>query len=219
MTCRRPSTSTTPISPPERCGAHQAFTVQADGQLPTAEQYGPLVIAYRNGAPVRLEELGRVIPGIENDKFIGWFDKTRALMLQVMRQPGTNTVEIVDRVNALLPQLRAQLPPAVALDVFYDRSESIRESVNDVKFTLLLSVGLVVLVIFLFLRNVSATIIPSLALPLSIVGTFAVMSLFGYTHRQPLADGADPGGRLRGGRRHRGAGKHRAPHGNGKAAP
>ena len=162
-------------------GPSQAVTVQADGQLPTAEQYGPLVIAYRNGAPVRLEELGRVIPGIENDKFIGWFDTTRALILEVMRQPGTNTVEIVDRVNALLPQLRAQLPPAVALDVFYDRSESIRESVNDVKGTLVLSVILVVMVIFIFLRNVSATIIPSLALPLSIVGTFAVMSLAGFT--------------------------------------
>jgi hydrophobic/amphiphilic exporter-1 (mainly G- bacteria), HAE1 family len=162
-------------------GASQAFTVQADGQLPTAEQYGPLIVAYRNGAPVRLGELGRVIASIENDKSIGWYDKKRALTLQVMRQPGTNTVQIVDRVNGLLPQLRAQLPPAVNLDVFYDRSVSIRESVDDVKFTLMLSVGLVILVIFLFLRNISATIIPSLALPLSIVGTFAGMSLMGFT--------------------------------------
>ncbi|HEV2201449.1 MAG TPA: efflux RND transporter permease subunit [Bryobacteraceae bacterium] len=162
-------------------GASQAFTVQADGQLPTAERYGPLIVAYRNGAPVRLEDVGRVIGSIENDKNIGWYDKRRALTLQVMRQPGTNTVQIVDRVNALLPTLRAQLPPAVSLDVFFDRSVSIRESVNDVKFTLLLSVVLVVLVIFIFLRNVSATIIPSLALPLSIVGTFAAMSLAGFT--------------------------------------
>src|SRR5665213_3145220 len=162
-------------------GASQAFTVQADGQLPTAEQYGPLIVAYRNGAPVRLGELGRVIAGIENDESIGWYDKKRALTLQVMRQPGTNTVQIVDRVNGLLPQLRAQLPPAVNLDVFYDRSVSIRESVDDVKFTLMLSVVLVILVIFLFLRNISATIIPSLALPLSIVGTFAGMSLMDFT--------------------------------------
>ncbi|HEV2202845.1 MAG TPA: efflux RND transporter permease subunit [Bryobacteraceae bacterium] len=162
-------------------GASQAFTVQADGQLPTAEQYAPLIVAYRNGAPVRLEDVGRVIASIENDKSIGWYDKSRALTLQVMRQPGTNTVQIVDRIRELLPTLRTQLPPAVSLDVFYDRSESIRESVNDVKFTLLLSVVLVVLVIFIFLRNVSATIIPSLALPLSIVGTFAAMSLAGFT--------------------------------------
>ena len=122
-----------------------------------------------------------MISGIENDKNIAWFNNRRAIMFQVMRQPGTNTVEVVDRINALMPQFRAQLPPAVSLDMLYDRSESIRESVDDVKFTLVLAIVLVVLVIFLFLRNVSATIIPSLALPLSIVGTFAAMSLLGYT--------------------------------------
>src|ERR1019366_1536416 len=116
-----------------------------------------------------------------NDKNIGWFDNRRSISLNVMRQPGTNTVEIVDRVNALLPQLRKQLPPAVHLDVLYDRSESIRESVGDVKFTLVLSIVLVILVIFIFLRNISATIIPSLALPLSIMGTFAGMALLHYS--------------------------------------
>jgi len=161
-------------------GAHQAFTVQADGQLNDADAYRPIIVAYRNGSPVRLGDLGKVIDSIENDKNIGWFDSTRAITLQVMRQPGTNTMEIVDRIKHLLPQLQTQLPPAVGLEIFYDRSESIRESVNDVQFTLLLAVGLVILVIFVFLRNVSATIIPSLALPLSIVGTFAVMSFFGY---------------------------------------
>ena len=161
-------------------GAHQAFTVQADGQLNDAAAYRPIIVAYRNGSPVRLGDLGKVADSIENDKNMGWFDKTRAITLQVMRQPGTNTVEIVDRIKDLLPQLRLQLPPAVGLEIFYDRSQSIRESVNDVQFTLLLAVGLVVLVIFVFLRNISATIIPSLALPLSIVGTFAAMSLFGY---------------------------------------
>jgi HAE1 family hydrophobic/amphiphilic exporter-1 len=162
-------------------GPNQAFVVQTEGQIYTADMYTPLIIAYRNGAPVRLGELGRAISGIENDKNIGWFDDRRSISLNVMRQPGTNTVQIVDRVNALLPQLRAQLPPSVNLDVLYDRSDSIRESVNDVKFTLILSIVLVILVIFIFLRNVSATIIPSLALPLSIMGTFAAMSPLGYT--------------------------------------
>jgi HAE1 family hydrophobic/amphiphilic exporter-1 len=162
-------------------GPHQAFNVEANGQILKADAYRSLIVAYRNGAPVRLEELGQVIESIENDKNINWFDRSRSIVLQVFRQPGTNTVQIVDRINALLPQLRAQLPAAVNLDVFYDRSQSIRASVNDVKFTLVLSVGLVVLVIFIFLRNVSATIIPSLALPLSVIGTFAVMSLLGYT--------------------------------------
>jgi len=161
-------------------GAHQAFNVETNGQLLKAEAYEPLIVAYRGGAPVRLGELGRVIDSIENDKNINWFDRSRSIVLQVFRQPGTNTVQIVDRINVLLPQLRSQLPPAVNLDVFYDRSESIRQSVNDVKFTLVLSMVLVVFVIFLFLRNVSATIIPSLALPLSVVGTFAAMSFFGF---------------------------------------
>ena len=161
-------------------GAHQAYTVQADGQLNDAAAYRPIIVAYRNGSPVRIGDLGKVVDSIENDKNIGWFDTTRAITLQVMRQPGTNTVDIVDRIKLQLPLLRAQLPPAVGLEIFYDRSESIRESVNDVQFTLLLAVGLVILVIFVFLRNISATIIPSLALPLSIVGTFAAMSVFGY---------------------------------------
>ncbi len=161
-------------------GAHQAYTVQADGQLNDAAAYRPIIVAYRNGSPVRIGDLGKVVDSIENDKNVGWFDTTRAITLQVMRQPGTNTVDIVDRIKQQLPILSKQLPPAVSLDVFYDRSESIRESVDDVQFTLLLAVGLVILVIFVFLRNISATIIPSLALPLSIVGTFAAMSVFGY---------------------------------------
>ena len=162
-------------------GPHQSFTVQVNGQLNTAEAYAPLIVASRNGSPVRLQDLGRVINSIESDKEIHWFGHSRSINLQVMRQPGTNTVQIVDRIQALLPQFREQLPPSVNLRVFYDRSQSIRESVNDVKFTLLLSMVLVILVIFLFLRNISATIIPSLALPLSVVGTFAAMSLLGYT--------------------------------------
>ncbi len=162
-------------------GNEQAFTVQAQGQVFNAASYRPLIVAYRNGSPVRLEQLGRVLDSAQNDKNFAWFNNTRSVMFMVQRQPGTNTVEVVDRINALLPEFRSQLPPAINLDTVYDRSQSIRESVNDVKFSLKLAMGLVVLVIFLFLRNVSATIIPSLALPLSVIGTFAAMSLLGYS--------------------------------------
>ncbi len=162
-------------------GPKQSFTVQANGQLETAEKYRPLIVAYRNGAPVRLEQLGRVIDSVENDKVASWFDDRRSITLVVQRQPGTNTVEVVDRIRELLPTFREQMPPSVNLDMVYDRSQSIRESVNDVKFTLLVSIILVVLVIFVFLRNFSATLIPSLALPLAIIGTFAAMYLLGYT--------------------------------------
>ena len=161
-------------------GPHQAFTVQANGQVMTAEAYRPLIVAYRNGSPVRLQELGRISDSVQNDKEFAWYSQNRAIMFQVRRQPGTNTVEVVDRIQKLIPEFRSLLPPAVSLDTVFDRSISIRESVNDVKFSLELAMVLVVLVIFLFLRNVSATIIPSLALPLSVIGTFAAMSLLGY---------------------------------------
>ena len=162
-------------------GPRQAFTVEANGQVMNAEAYRPLVVTYRNGSPVRLGELGEVIDGVQNDKVITWLNNTPSIMFQVMRQPGTNTVDVVDKVRALFPQFRQQLPPAVNMEVLYDRSDSIRKSVDDVKFSLELAVVLVVLVIFLFLRNISATLIPSLALPLSVIGTFAAMSLLGYT--------------------------------------
>ena len=162
-------------------GPHQAFTVQASGQLTDAAAYRPLVVAYRNGAPIRLAELGRVLDSVENDRVASWYVDTRSVILAIQRQPGTNTVEVVDRIRKLLPTLRSQVPPSVNLITLYDRSVSIRESVDDVKFTLFLALCLVVLVIFLFLRNLSATIIPSLALPMSIVGTFAVMYLLDYS--------------------------------------
>jgi len=162
-------------------GLHQAFTVQANGQLFSADAFGPVIVAYRNGSPVRLGELGRVIDSVQNDKIAGWYNKSLSIMLAIQRQPGTNTVQVVDSIRSLLPEFRAQLPGSVNLDILYDRSESIRESVGDVQFTLLLTVCLVILVIFLFLRNLSATAIPSLALPMSIVGTFTVMYLLGYS--------------------------------------
>lgn len=162
-------------------GQSQAFSIQATGQLNDAASYRPLIVAYRNGNPVRLEELGRVIDSVENDKIAAWYTGTRGIVLAIQRQPGTNTVEIVDNIKKLLPVLREQIPGSVDINTLYDRSVSIRESVNDVQFTLFLAICLVVLVIFLFLRNLSATIIPSLALPFSIVGTFSVMYLLGYS--------------------------------------
>ncbi len=162
-------------------GQHWAYTVEADGQLNTAAQYRPVIVAYRNGSPIRLGDLGRVIDGIQNDKNGSWYGSIPSIQFSIQRQPGANTVEVVDNIKAALPSLREQMPPAMKLDIFYDRSTSIRESVNDVKLTLALTVVLVVGVIFLFLGNASATVIPSLALPMSIIGTFAAMYLLGYT--------------------------------------
>ncbi|HEY6401665.1 MAG TPA: efflux RND transporter permease subunit, partial [Blastocatellia bacterium] len=162
-------------------GPDKAFTVQATGQLTTAEAYRPIIVAYRNGSPVRLEELGRVIDSVENDKVAGWFNNTRGIILSIQRQPGTNTIEVVDNIKRLLPTFSAQMPASVNLEILNDRSMTIRESIADVKFTLALTVALVVMVIFLFLRNMSATIIPSLAVPLSIFGTFGIMYLLGYS--------------------------------------
>jgi HAE1 family hydrophobic/amphiphilic exporter-1 len=162
-------------------GEDKTYVVQASGQLMRAAAYGPTIIAYRNGNPVRLDEVAHVYDGIENDKNAAWYNGERTIYLAVQKQPGTNVVEVCDAVKALLPTLREQLPAAVGLDVRTDRSIPIRESVADVKFTLLLTIGLVVAVIFVFLRNVSATIIPSLALPASIVGTFAVMYMLDYS--------------------------------------
>jgi HAE1 family hydrophobic/amphiphilic exporter-1 len=162
-------------------GAHQAFAVQANGQLTRAALYRPLVVAYRNGSPVRLAELGNVIDSVQSDKVSNYYNNEHGVILAIQRQPGTNTVEVVDGVKRILPQFQAILPPSVTMTEIYDRSALIRESVNDVKFTLFLAICLVVLVIFLFLRNLSATVIPSIALPMSIVGTFAVMYLLDYT--------------------------------------
>jgi len=162
-------------------GKYHAYTVEASGQLVNAAAYRPLIVAYRNGSPVRLQELGRVIDSVENDKRVSWYNQTQAIVLAIQRQPGTNTVQVVDAIKGLLPTFRAQMPGSVNLNVLYDRSESIRASIEDVKFTLYLAIALVVLVIFLFLRNMSATIIASLALPMSIIGTFAVMYLLNYS--------------------------------------
>ena len=162
-------------------GRRQTSTVEASGQLFNAADYGNLVVAYRNGSPVRLSDLGRVVDDVENYRNLTWYNGRRAIQLAVFRQPGVNTVELVDTEKALLPSLQAQLPPAITMYTLGDRTITIRRSMQDVKFTLELSLFLVILVIFLFLRNLSATTIPSLALPFSLVGTFAVMYLGGYS--------------------------------------
>ncbi len=162
-------------------GTHKAVTVQATGQLTNAAAYRPVIVAYRNGQPVRLGDLGQVLNSVETDKIASWYKNSRAIILAIQRQPGTNTIQVVDSIKKILPTLRNQIPASVNVDTLYDRSATIRESVNDVQFTLLLALGLVILVIFLFLRNLSATVIPSLALPMSIVGTFSVMYLLNYS--------------------------------------
>ena len=162
-------------------GPTRAYTVKADGQLSSAKEFSDLVVAYRNGSPVRLQDLGRVLDDVQSNRVASWFNDIRSITLAVQKQPGTNTVQVASAVNALLPTLRAQLPPSVEIETFFDRSDGIRHSVADVKFTLMLTLALVVMVIFLFLRNVSATVIPSLALPMSLVGTFAVMWALDYS--------------------------------------
>jgi HAE1 family hydrophobic/amphiphilic exporter-1 len=161
-------------------GKYKAFTVQTSGQLKDADAYRPLIVAYRNGSPVRLGDLGRIIDSIENDKAASWLNNERAIVLAIQRQPGTNTVAVVQSIKDILPSYQALIPASMNLNIMYDRSQSIKESIHDVQITLLIALVLVVLVIFLFLRNLSATIIPSLALPMSIVGTFSVMYLAGY---------------------------------------
>jgi HAE1 family hydrophobic/amphiphilic exporter-1 len=166
-------------------GPHKSFTLQATGQLMNADQYKEMVVTYRNGAPVRLKELGSIIDGVEDQRTASWFytpdGEQRAITLGIQRQPGTNTIAVADAVKNLLPTFRAELPTSIHMDVLYDRSDTIRESYRDVQFTMMLTLALVIMVIFLFLRNVWATVIPSLALPFSIIGTFAIMYLLGYS--------------------------------------
>jgi len=162
-------------------GPVQNLAVRSDGQLRSAAQYGPLVVVYRNGAPVRLSDIGTIEDSVENARVGGWYNGERAIVLAIQRQPGTNAIETVNAVKALLPAFREKLPQAVNISVLYDRSESIEEGIEDVKFTLALACALVVLVIFLFLRNLSATIIPSIALPMSVGVTFGLMYFLGFS--------------------------------------
>jgi hydrophobe/amphiphile efflux-1 (HAE1) family protein len=162
-------------------GARQSYAIGANDQIFSAKGYGDVIIAYRNGAPVRLRDLGEVIDNVENVRLAAWVGDKPAVILDIQRQPGANIIETADRVKALLPKLRASLPPSVKVDILTDRTQTIRASVKDVQFTLLLTVALVVMTIFLFLRKFWATVIPSVALPLAIIGTFGVMRLVGFS--------------------------------------
>jgi len=162
-------------------GKDRAWTIETNGQLSDAKAFRPLVVAWRNGAPVRLQDIGQVVDGVQDSHVAAWYNGDRGIVLAVQRQPGTNTVAVAEAVRTLVNDLRAQLPASVKVDVLFDRSLFIDQSVADVKFTLLLTISLVVMVIFLFLRNLTATAIPSLALPMSLVGTFAVMYLLGFS--------------------------------------
>jgi multidrug efflux pump len=162
-------------------GARQAYTIGANDQLMSSDDYRPLIIAYRNGAPVRLSDVATVIDDVENVKQAAWMNSTPAVILNIQRQPGANIISVVDRIQKLLPQLKASLPSSIQVSILTDRTTTIRASVEDVQFELMLTVALVVMVIFLFLRTLAATIIPSIAVPLSLVGTFGVMYLLGYS--------------------------------------
>jgi HAE1 family hydrophobic/amphiphilic exporter-1 len=166
-------------------GPHKTYTLQATGQLMTAAEYKDMIVSYRNGSPVRLGELGNIKDGVEDERTASWFYTSegaqRAITLGIQRQPGTNTIAVADAVKALMPQWKLELPSSIHMDVLYDRSDTIRESYRDVQFTMLLTLALVIMVIFVFLRNVWATVIPSLALPFSIIGTFALMYMLGYS--------------------------------------
>jgi HAE1 family hydrophobic/amphiphilic exporter-1 len=162
-------------------GPHHALSLQASGQLSNAAGFRNMIVAYRNGAPVHLEELGKVLDDVQDSRSASWYNGVQCITLAVQRQPGTNTVEVAQAVREMVERLKTQLPPSIDVHYLYDRSVSIQDSVADVKFTLMLTLALVVLVIFLFLRNVSATVIPTMALPMSIVGTFGAMALLGYS--------------------------------------
>jgi multidrug efflux pump len=162
-------------------GLRQAYTIGANDQILTSSGYKPVIIAYKNGAPVRLEDVAAVVEGPENTRQAAWMNTVPAVIVNIQRQPGANIISVVDRIKALLPQLKVSIPSAVDMAVLTDRTTTIRASVRDVQFELMLTVALVVMVIFLFLRNLAATVIPSVAVPLSIVGTFGAMYLLGYS--------------------------------------
>jgi multidrug efflux pump len=162
-------------------GPNHAYTIGANDQLLTSEEYKPLVVAYRNGAPVRLQDIASVTDATENTRQAAWMNQVPAVIVNIQRQPGANIIQVADRVKALLPQLQTTLPSAIKVSILTDRTTTIRASVRDVQFELMLTIALVVMVIFLFLRSVAATIIPSVAVPLSLVGTFAAMYLLGYS--------------------------------------
>jgi HAE1 family hydrophobic/amphiphilic exporter-1 len=175
------ATSNTNLPTGRLDGDAQSFTIESNGMLLNAAGFRPVIVAWREGTPVRLDQIANVIDGVDNEKLAAWYNNKRAVILAIQKQPGTNTVDVVGSILALMPDFRRSIPPTLHLTVAHDASESIRGSIRDVEFTLILTIAVVVMVIFLFLRNASATIIPGLAVPFSIIGTFAVMYLLGYS--------------------------------------
>ena len=194
----------------------QALTIQAQTELSNADQFRNIIVATRGGRPMRLGDLAVVSDSVENNQTASWYNGTRGILLGVFRQPEANTVDVVDKIKALLPSFESQLPRGAALNVINDRSTSIRDAVHDVQLTLGLTIALVIMVIFLFLRKVSATVIPALAVPISLIATLGAMYLLELQHRQHLAAGPDPRGRPGRRRRHRDGGEHSPPHGGGR---
>src|SRR5437899_906495 len=162
-------------------GTRQSYAIGANDQIFSAAEYGDVIIAYKNGSPIRLRDIGTIVDNVENVRLAGWVGQKPAVILDIQRQPGANIIETANRVKALLPRLTASIPPSVKVTTLTDRTATIRASVRDVQFTLLLTVGLVVMVIFVFLRKFWATVIPSVALPLAVVGTFGVMKLISFS--------------------------------------
>ncbi len=191
-------------------GAHQAYQIGANDQMLSSADYASMIIAYRNNGPVRVSDVATVVDDVENVRQAAWINESPAVIVNIQRQPGANIIAVVDRIKALLPQLQASLPSSISVKILTDRTNTIRASVSDVQFELMLTIGLVVLVIFLFLRNLSATIIPSVAVPLSLVGTFRRDVPARLQPEQSVADGADHFHRLRGGRRDRDDREHLA---------
>jgi HAE1 family hydrophobic/amphiphilic exporter-1 len=162
-------------------GTSRTYTVKADGKLERAADFNPLIIAYKDGQPVRFQDIGRAEDGVENEKIRSWHNGERALILAIYRQPGSNTVEVVSQLRDMLPEIEREMPAGASLSVLVDRSEFIRDSIHEVNFTLVLSMLLVIGVILVFLRNLRATLVTALVLPASVLGTFAVMSLLGFS--------------------------------------
>ena len=162
-------------------GPAQAYTIDANDQLTSGKEYRTVVVAYKNGGPVRVSDVAEVVDGVEDERQAAWVNSTPAVIVNVQRQPSANTIAVVDRIKALLPELTGTLPPAIQVSVLTDRTTTIRASVADVQFELVLTVALVVAVIFLFLRRPSTTLIPAVAVPLSLVGTFAAMYFAGFS--------------------------------------
>jgi len=191
----------------------QTYTLNTNDQLLKADDYANLVIAYRNGSPVRIRDVGRAISAPENDLIAGWFNQKRAVILAIQRQPGANVIGTVNRIKAMMPVLQASIPPAVKVNIISDRTETIRASVSDVQFTLMLTIALVVMVIFIFLRNFWATVIPAVTVP-TVADRYPRDTLRAWLQsRQSLADGFVDRGRLRGRRRRRRDREHRSAHG------